>query len=151
MSGVVVGVDGSAASMDALRWAANQADTMNQSLTVVAVVDPTTLRFLGNDDEARSARLDVARQDIEVMLEKLEAERGVPLPGPVTVRARIGAAVDELVAAAEDAPLLVVGSRGAGPDGAGPVGSVSADVVRRATCSVVVVRGRDEPHLDPAG
>jgi nucleotide-binding universal stress UspA family protein len=75
----------------------------------------------------------------------------VPLPGPVTVRARIGAAVDELVAAAEDAPQLVVGSRGAGPDGAGPVGSVSAAVVRRATCSVVVVRGRDEPHLDPAG
>jgi nucleotide-binding universal stress UspA family protein len=149
MSGVVVGVDGSAASMHALRWAARQADTMGQSLTVVTVVDPALPE--ASSDEARSARLDTARQDIEVMLEKLEAETGVPLSGPVTVRARIGDAVEELVAAAQDAPLLVVGSRGAGPDGNRPVGSVSTDVVCRATCSVVVVRGHDEPHLDPAG
>jgi nucleotide-binding universal stress UspA family protein len=153
MNGIVVGVDGSPSAMAALRWAAGQAETMEQPLTVVTVVDPAALSALWTDspeDATRSAHLDAARREIELMLEKLEGERGRPLTGPVTVRARIGHPVDELVAAAEDADLLVVGSRGAGVVSRALLGSVSTGVVHHAPCTVVVVRGDDEPDVEAA-
>jgi nucleotide-binding universal stress UspA family protein len=65
-------------------------------------------------------------------------------------------AVDALVAASEEADLLVVGSRGL--HGLGALGSVSERVAHRASCSVLVIRPRahrleDEPaqaEADPA-
>ena len=55
--------------------------------------------------------------------------------------ARVGDAADELVAAAHDleADLLVVGRRSDSESPGVEPGSVSADVVRRAPCDVLVV------------
>jgi nucleotide-binding universal stress UspA family protein len=53
------------------------------------------------------------------------------------------APVDALVEAAEEADLLVVGSRGL--HGMRALGSVSERVAHRAGCSVLVVRGRLDP------
>ena len=47
-----------------------------------------------------------------------------------------------LLAAAEDAELLVVGNRGRGSFAQALLGSTSAKVSDRAACPVVVVRGR---------
>jgi len=54
---------------------------------------------------------------------------------------RVGDAADELVAAAEElgADLVVVGRRSSAERNGSVPGSVSADVVRRATCDVLVV------------
>ena len=51
----------------------------------------------------------------------------------------VGDPVDELVARSEDADLVIVGSRGYGPLRSVLLGSVSAKLVRRAACPVMVV------------
>ena len=145
MTGVVVGVDDSTQAEQALRWAAQQAELTNQPLTVTTVVDPNVAVVLWSDDPAdagRTAHLDAARKAVEELLSELEHDRQRPLSVPVTIRARVGHPVEELVEAATDADLLVVGSRGAGPLGRVVLGSVSTGVTHHAPCTVVVVRGR---------
>jgi nucleotide-binding universal stress UspA family protein len=50
-----------------------------------------------------------------------------------------GYADDELARLSDDVDLLVCGSRGHGPIGAAVLGSVSAGVMRKARCPVLVV------------
>jgi nucleotide-binding universal stress UspA family protein len=57
---------------------------------------------------------------------------------PASARIVAERPVEALLAAAEEADLLVVGRRGLGRDGA--LGSVSERVAHRASCSVLVVR-----------
>jgi nucleotide-binding universal stress UspA family protein len=54
---------------------------------------------------------------------------------------RVGDAAEEIVDAARgvDADVIVVGRRGPDESNGSPQGSVSADVVRRARCDVLVV------------
>ncbi len=154
MSGVVVGVDGTPGAMAALRWAAGQAELTGQPLTLVTVVEPAVVTTAGTgppDDAARAAHLDAAREAVEQLLTGLEGERGRPLAVPVTLRARIGGPVDQLVHSAADADLLVVGSRSAGALSRLLLGSVSAGVAHQAHCSVVVVRDGPEGTADDAG
>ena len=75
----------------------------------------------------------------------LETARDVLIEQLITARyeERRGDAADEIVGVARDidADVIVVGRRGPREqNGAGP-GSVSADVVRRASCDVLVVGG----------
>ena len=51
-----------------------------------------------------------------------------------------GDAAEELVKAANDADMLVVGSRGGGGFARLLMGSVSSQVVHHASCPVVVIR-----------
>ena len=55
-----------------------------------------------------------------------------------------GSAASVLVEVAEDADLLVVGSRGTGGLAALPLGSVSQQVAQHAPCPVVIHRSRDD-------
>jgi nucleotide-binding universal stress UspA family protein len=78
-------------------------------------------------------------------LDPLELARDVLLGRLITARyeKRLGDAADEIVGIARDldADVIVIGRRGPRErNGAGP-GSVSADVVRRASCDVLVVAG----------
>jgi nucleotide-binding universal stress UspA family protein len=59
------------------------------------------------------------------------------------VRVASGSVVEELVNAAKDAEMLVVGSRGAGGFSRLMVGSVSSLVVQHAACPVVVIPSPD--------
>jgi nucleotide-binding universal stress UspA family protein len=60
--------------------------------------------------------------------------------GKVEGRLAEADAADELVAAAEDADVLVVGTRGRGGLRSILFGSVSSEVICRAPCPIVVVR-----------
>jgi len=71
-----------------------------------------------------------------VLNEALGADARVP----VEAVTREGSAADALVAAAEEAELLVVGTRGRGVLGDVVLGSVSRACIQRACCPVVVVR-----------
>jgi nucleotide-binding universal stress UspA family protein len=136
---IVVGVDGSPASVDALRWAAQQAALTGASLeTVTSWSYPTTYGFpvIANVDWEQGARA-VLEQAITDAL----GEAGPP------VRRRVveGHPAQVLARAAEGADLLVVGSRGHGGFAGLLLGSVSEHVVAHAPCPVVVVR-----HCPPA-
>ncbi|MFC7615699.1 universal stress protein [Actinokineospora soli] len=118
---VVVGVDGSAHSVEAIAFAFGEAQRLGAG--VVAVTAGS------QEDEA-------ARALAESVAGWAERYPDVPVRRSV-VR---GHAARALVDAAADAALLVVGSRGAGGFRGMLLGSVSQGVLHHATCPVAIVR-----------
>ena len=115
---IIVGFDGTDGSLRALD-AAVELLGYGSTLTVVTV-----------DPEGRQDG-DVLAEARSLLLERLVT---------ATYVRHIGVPADELVRAARElgADLVVVGRR-AGSDAGAEPGSVSADVVRRAPCDVLVV------------
>jgi nucleotide-binding universal stress UspA family protein len=138
---IVVGVDGSAASLEALRWAARQARLTGApllALTAWAFPEHPTPFGIVPDIPLPPDELDQVRARLE------ETTRAVVGADDVVVRSTVvpGDAATVLLRAAEDAQLLVVGSRGRGTFAGVLLGSVSAHVAHHAPCPVVVVRPR---------
>ena len=145
---IVVGVDGSPASLGALEWAVGQG-----ALTGAVVEAVTAWHFpatyggypiVAETDWDSNAK---TIQDIAVKEalgdEATSLARRVAQGHPVTV----------LLDAAVGADLLVVGSRGHGGFTGMLLGSVSEHVVAHAPCAVVVVRSpvTTRDGRDPAG
>lgn len=135
---IVVGVDGSPGSVEALHWALRQARAMAAEVIAVAAWEvPTTLGFDLADDAVDWAAH--ARQTVDnALAEASHCEPSVTVT-PRVIRGHAGTA---LVEESRDADLLVVGSRGHGTAVAMLLGSVSEFCVHHAACPVVVVR----PH-----
>jgi nucleotide-binding universal stress UspA family protein len=146
---IVVGVDGSPESKDALRWAIDEAGVRGTVVHAVHVwhytlyspaspflVEPTVTELEFDADQLRrqaESRLrgivaEVARGRGDVVIEQ-EVIEGHPSQG--------------LLDAAKDADLLVVGSRGRGGFAGLLLGSVSQACAHHARCPVVIVRRRD--------
>jgi len=144
MPGITVGIDGSDGAHRALEWAVKEAAAHDTPLTVVTVHEVAASGWTGNpvilppDEPA----VEKARQAAEQSVAKAVAQLGESQPLSVTVRAVNGFPAQELIEASRDADLLVVGSRGGGGFMRLMVGSVSAQVVHHAYCSVVVVPGQ---------
>jgi nucleotide-binding universal stress UspA family protein len=138
-SKIVVGVDGSEPSLEALRWAIHQAELTNASLEVLTawsyperqapfgIVPELPLRK--DPMAATRPRLDQA------VKAALGRDRNLDVRDDVVH----GEAAQVLLEAARDADLLVVGSRGLGAITGMLLGSVSEHIVRHAPCPVVVV------------
>jgi nucleotide-binding universal stress UspA family protein len=144
MAGIVVGVDGSTGSHEALEWAAKQAVQQHAPLTVLTVHPVVASAWTGNPvvyghDLPEQEK---ARQAAEEATAKVMSELGDQQPASVTVNATSGFVVKELISASQDADLLVVGSRGSGGFAALALGSVTTQVVAHAHCPVVVVRAQ---------
>ena len=147
---IVVGVDGSEASHEALRWATEEArlrDTRVVAVHVWAFVPPTPIGdpgmlpmpavdFPGQLDAEREAAL----AELE---EALAAAFPAGVPAEVESRLAEGDAAEVLVEEAATAELLVVGSRGRSGIASVLLGSVSRHVVSHAPCPVVVVKAAD--------
>jgi nucleotide-binding universal stress UspA family protein len=139
---IVVGVDGSPASIDAVRWAARYAELIAARLEAVTswVYPPVYGIEFGTGFE-------MAQVDWEGNARKIQ-ETALQQALPQGFERLIRTVVDDhpaaaLIAAAEGADLLVVGSRGHGGFAGALLGSVSGHVAAHASCAVVVVR-----HLD---
>jgi nucleotide-binding universal stress UspA family protein len=143
MPGIVVGVDGSTGAHKALEWAVREAAAHHAPLSVLTVHQVAVSFWTGSALAYAPDRQleETARQLVEENVGKVIAELGDGAPAEVTVTAVSGAVAPELLAAAKDADLLVVGSRGGGGFGSLRLGSVSSQVVAHATCPVVVVPG----------
>lgn len=145
MPGIVVGVDGSQHSRRALSWAMREAVQHHLPLTVVTVrrgtVRPATEIYWPVPDypEGVSLEEEGVRKAIRKMVDETAAETGPPV-ADVTVTVATGNPVQELVRAAQDADMLVVGSHGSGGFASLLLGSVSSQVVHHAAGPVVVVR-----------
>ena len=139
---IVVGVDGSSHSEEALRWALGQARLTGHP---VEAVISWRIPAVGVDGAGALMAIDW-EGDATSMLENTVA-RAVDSSDAdrVSQRAVMGHPGQVLVDAAADAALLVVGSRGRGGFTGMLLGSVSQHVIARAACPVVVVRGPVDP------
>ena len=139
---IVVGVDGSDSSADALRWAAGQARLTGADLHAVYVWDfPSAYGWAWSPGFTAVDLAAESRKSLDAMLaEVFDGDAGVPL----VARAERGHAADVLVKVSRDADLLVVGSRGRGAFADMLLGSVSLHCAQHAGCPVVIIRHHDQ-------
>ena len=144
---IVVGVDGSEASHEALRFAVAEArlrDARVVAVHVWAFIPPTPIGDPGMMPMPAGdypGQLEAERAAAEAELEgALAAAFPGGTPGEVEARLAEGDAAEALVDEAEGAELLVVGSRGRSGIASVLLGSVSRHVVSHAPCPVVVVK-----------
>jgi nucleotide-binding universal stress UspA family protein len=131
---IVVGVDGSTGSRDAVRWAAEQARLTGAELRAVATwrwPNYVTRIPPGADPGA----------DTLSTLQEVIAEIRTAFPDvPVSEHVVEGPGGPALLSQATDAALLVVGARGRAAYPGMLLGSVAEYCVRNGPCPVVVVR-----------
>lgn len=145
----VVGIDGSETAIDALRWATRHAIARHAEIDAVGAFQVPPLlavfsakRGFGVDEVGIGA---TTAHEIDVALERVAGEVE---PGQVTVQPVVveGEAAHELVDAARDADLLVVGRAGSGGLRNHIFGSVSRYCATHSDTPVVVVpTGWDAP------
>jgi nucleotide-binding universal stress UspA family protein len=139
MPGIIVGIDGSTYSRQALEWAANEAALRHAPLTVLTVHQSLASYWGGphpaDQDLARRAR-DTAQEETDIVLGKFSEEEQPP---SVTVQAVTGVPAEQLLDVAAGADMIVVGARGAGGFKRLLMGSVCTQVTHHAHCPVVVI------------
>ncbi|HUY22443.1 MAG TPA: universal stress protein [Acidimicrobiales bacterium] len=142
MTRIVVGVDGSNRSKDALRWAARQAETTGAALDVVMAWERLNPDAWIPHEPPGTDPLAVTRRAVEGIVERVLGEH----PSiAVTTRAMEGPAAKVLITEASGADLLVLGNRGHGGFAGLLLGSVSLHCLTHAHCPVVIVRPTHSP------
>jgi nucleotide-binding universal stress UspA family protein len=132
-----VGYVGTPEGDEALQGAVGLAAAAGASVRVLGVVEPAVatgavplgLGYVEREESTRSALAESLRRAIEL----------VAVPVEVSGDVVDGYADDELARLSDDVDLLVCGSRGHSPLGAVMLGSVSAGVLRKARCPVLVI------------
>ena len=144
--GILVGVDGSAPSNAAVRWAAQQAAMRNIPLNLVHVRTTPTAGLSGlawpaapvpegvqqwQEEEARQVLADA----VKVAESSVDGDRLPRLERKVVFSAPVPALVD----LSKDVDMVVVGCRGQGALRRTLLGSVSTGLVHHAHCPVAVI------------
>jgi nucleotide-binding universal stress UspA family protein len=129
---IVVGVDGSEQSLEALAWAATEARLRRARLEVLhaSFYRPELLQLFPGAAKDEEAVLDVAvarARAVEPTVEVVPCRAGPP-------------AARALIDASAGAELLVVGSRGLGGFDELVMGSVSHQCAHHGQCPVVIIR-----------
>jgi nucleotide-binding universal stress UspA family protein len=145
---IVAGVDGSASSNTALRWALSEGALRGATVRVVhawevpVIFGPVAGGGFPYDTEAVQAD---AQRFVDELVDAAVADAGTP---DVAVERTVtaGGAASAVVDAAEGADLVVIGRRGAGGFSRLLLGSVSENVARHAPCPVVVMPPEREPR-----
>jgi nucleotide-binding universal stress UspA family protein len=142
MEKIVVGIDGSDASKDALRWAVEDARARGAEVVALHAYEVPVPVL----DAAPATPVDFSGLVAEALAGAQEFVTGVVdevVGNSVTVGVAPIAVEDEpakaLLDASRDADLLVVGSHGHGLSGLF-LGSVSLECAQHAACPVVIVR-----------
>jgi nucleotide-binding universal stress UspA family protein len=138
MAQIVVGVDGSEHSAAALRWAAREADRRRHDLVAVLVWDLFNQRHADGthrfDPEYGADQADAA------LAAAVEAALGADPAATVVRRVVCDLPAPGLLAAADQADLLVVGARGFGGFRELLLGSVSQQCLHHARVPIAIVR-----------
>jgi nucleotide-binding universal stress UspA family protein len=142
---IVVGVDGSAFSRAALRWAILEG--RRWACPVIALmawhVDPMIARsrpvVTGVPIHPNMSQEGVFRRFLDDTVRTVVRDAGGPAPSLALMS---GLAADCLVEASDSARLLVLGSHGHGRFAGMVIGSVADHCVRNAACPVVVIPAR---------
>jgi len=145
---IIVGVDGSASSLEAVEWAAEKAGGLGVPLTLVYSWFSTSVAAMGpgvvvdySDNAKASAEgiLAGAKSRAQAIAPQVTVDvvSTPEPPGPA------------LVDRSDDAREIAVGSRGLGGFASMLLGSVGLYVAGHATCPVVVVRGMADGRKGP--
>lgn len=134
---VVVGVDGSAASVQALQLASRLAPALEATIEAVACWDSPRPLPLGSLEEEME----------RVLEEAVQRAFGSSPPATLTSSVARGHPAEVLLEKARGARLLILGRRGQGGFRGLLLGSVSSACVEHAACPVLVVH--DQP-TEPA-
>ncbi|MFD4030472.1 universal stress protein [Streptomyces sp. NPDC058637] len=138
MGRIVVGVDGSDASIKALRWAVRQAELTGDTVEAVnsweypATSWASMMPGMPEDFDPQA----VATVALDEALEEALGAEGAASVERIVV---IGNPAQTLLERSRGANLLVVGARGYSGFKATLLGSVSLHVTQHATCPVTVV------------
>ena len=138
---IVVGVDGSKYSKDALTWAVREAklrEAVLRPICVAPIGSDVALDWVEDTSVAESQAIVDEAVAIADALEPTVVVRGEVLVGPVA---------ETLVGASEVTDLLVIGARGGGALSEFLLGSVSRLCARQARCPVVIVHELARPSL----
>ncbi|MET9790420.1 universal stress protein [Streptomyces canus] len=143
---ITAGIDGTEESIAALDWAAREAVRRDVALRVVHAwrFQP----YEGIDAGDRDTQEGWARDAVG---EAVRTVTGRHTGLDVSTEVVEGGSVDVLVAAAADAELLVLGSRGHGPVVGFLLGSVGQQVIAEAARPVVLVRAGDQATAEASG
>lgn len=139
---VMVGVDGSAGSEVALRYAVEEAARRGARLTVVTVArfPDYSATPVGLSPTAIADVVDAARGRARQLVDEAMADRtATAAPVEVTIDALAGVPVEVLLGCAAGADLLVLGHRGLGAVRSAVLGSVGLGCVLHAPCPVTIV------------
>jgi nucleotide-binding universal stress UspA family protein len=141
---VVVGYDGSAASMDALDRGIDMARALDVPLHVLTAWEHAEQYggALSGWTEDRVAR--------QILDEAVRSRFGAEPPAWLVTEARLGGAAQMLIHASLGAQMLIIGSRGHGRVMRMLIGSVSMACVQSAACPVLVTNGALSHPFSPA-
>jgi nucleotide-binding universal stress UspA family protein len=146
--GIVVGVDRSAPSDAAVRWAAREAAMRNLRLTLVhAIVTPALPWPAAQMPAELRQRQEVDARAIIDDAVRI-AEDTIKEPGRAEIDSRLffSAPVPTLVDMSKDADMVVVGARGLGAVRSVLLGSVSTGLIHHAHCPVAVIHHEASPQ-----
>lgn len=137
---LTVGFDGSTPARRAVAWAATEADRRRAKLQVVACYSITPLAYPWAVHGAFPVDVDLLEKAARMGLQEVSSEVSRSFPGLVVEqRAIFGWARDELVEAARDSDLLIVGTTGVGAAESVLLGSIAHAIARTSPCPVVLV------------
>lgn len=143
---IVVGVDGSAESVAALRWACREALLRGAEVHAVHVREERCHSFASYAVPAPSAE-GGEDDEVSVVIDDLVRTVQADLaPGvPVRVEEADGLAARVLLDRCAGADMLVLGTSGDEPGGLRSAGPVIRACLRRAPCPVVVISAAQDP------
>ncbi len=148
---ILLAIDGSPSSIQARDLVASLSMPGGSSVTMLTAYD-IPVSWFGDPLALAGTPLAEAEEAVRREAEATQVRMAAPFGGrdwSVHRRVARGRAPDVIVEAAADlaADLIVVGSRGHGPIASMLLGSVSAEVVERAGCSVLVARRSNVSRL----
>jgi nucleotide-binding universal stress UspA family protein len=136
---VVVGIDGSTGGEAALRFGVEEATQRGLPLRVVCAWEASGGAFVGEAFAATADAFTEAERNADDVLRAALEQIGPKPAVEVEALSVEGHAPTVLVEQAQDAVLIVVGTRGHGTTAGLLLGSVSKAVVHHAPCAVAIV------------
>ncbi|MGX1910049.1 universal stress protein [Streptomyces phaeochromogenes] len=149
---IVVGIDGSEASMAALRWAARQARALGAEVTAVHAWEPSARGFapyapVSAHPTAAEERLQAA----QLLAATVREAFGPRIDSSVRAVLVEGPPAQVLLRYARGALLLALGRKARGEFALPPMGAVGRECLRHATIPVVAVPAVDPSSSPPIG
>jgi nucleotide-binding universal stress UspA family protein len=143
---IVVGIDGSRASVEAALWAVDEAVSRDIPLRLLYAVDQRDVKDLHPDAAARKlATAEIAVRQAFMAMEATEK------PVKIEVEITQGSPISALVRASHSAAMVCVGVVGLHHFQNGRLGSTAAAVAAEAHCPVATIRHHHGPTPRDAG